>query len=128
MTPLLSLLAIVALLSLHKVCRRQRIAAPPLRTPLIAAVAIPLLTLIADIVGVGGFAVLQQTLAASITLLWAISITRLMSWATLEVPAELGLWKPTAKILRDLITLTIITTITLVVIHRDFQVNLVGLD
>ena len=43
------------------------------------------------------------------------------------LPSELGLWKPIPKILRDLLSLAIATAITLVVIHRDFQVNLVGL-
>ena len=127
MTLVLSLLAIASLLGLRQVCRRQRITPPPLRTPLIAAVAIPVLTLIASIVSYGGLAVLQQSLAAAITLLWAISIIRLLIWAVLEVPSELGWWKATAKILRDLLSLTLITTVTLVVIHRDFQVNLVGL-
>ena len=127
MTLVLCLLAIVALLAIQRVCKRQKLTPPPLRMPLIAAIAIPLLTTLAGIVSYGGLPVLQKSLAMAITLLWAISAIRLLSWALLQIPAELGWWKPTAKILRDLLTLALITTITLVVIHRDFRVNLVGL-
>ena len=127
MTLVLSLVAILRLLALTRVCKRQKLSPPPLRMPLIAAVAIPLLTLIAGIVGFGGPAVLQKSLAATITLLWSFSLIRLLSWGLLQIPSELGWWKPTAKILRDLLTLAIITTVAMVVIHRDFRVNLVGL-
>ena len=127
MTLVLSLLAILALLGLHRICKLQQLSPPPLRMPFIAAVTIPLLTLLGKIVSNGGLPVLVGSLTTAITLLWAFSIIRLLSWAILQLPAELGWWKPTAKILRDLITLAIITTVTLVVIHRDFQVNLVGL-
>ena len=46
MTILLSLLAIVLLLVLHRVCVSRRGTPPPLRLPLIAAVAIPILILV----------------------------------------------------------------------------------
>ena len=39
----------------------------------------------------------------------------------------MGWWKPIPKILRDLTSLGIATAITLVLIQRDFQVNLIGL-
>ena len=127
MNLLLSLVAIVSLLALHRVCKRQKLSPPPLRMPLIAACAIPALTLISEMVSFSGLPVLQQSLEAAITLLWSISLIRLLNWGLLQIPAELGWWKPTAKILRDLLTLAIITAVTLVVIHRDFSVNLVGL-
>ena len=127
MSLVLSLVAILSLLALTRVCKRQKLSTPPLRMPLIAAVAIPILTLIAGSLGVGGQLVLQKSLAATITLLWSVSLIRLLSWGLLQIPSELGWWKPTAKILRDLLTLAIITTLALVVIHRDFRVNLVGL-
>jgi small-conductance mechanosensitive channel len=68
-----------------------------------------------------------ENFASLITLLWTISLIKLVSWAILEVPADLGWWRPTAKILRDLIDLAIITAITLVIIHRDYSINLVGI-
>ena len=86
----LSLVAIVSLLALTRVCKRQKLSPPPLVMPLIAAVAIPLLALIAGIVGLGGPAVLQKSLAATITLLWSFSLIRLLSWALLQISSELG--------------------------------------
>lgn len=127
MAVLLSLLAVLSLLGLKRVCRSRQINPPPLRLPVIAAVAIPLLTLAVSRLEPGSFTLLIRGLRTTIHLLWVYSILRLLSWALLQLPAELGWWKPTAKILRDLFTLAVATTITLVVIHRDFQVNLVGL-
>lgn len=46
MAILLSLLAIVFLLVLQRVCQSRQLTPPPLRLPLIAAVAIPILTLV----------------------------------------------------------------------------------
>ena len=127
MTLTLSLLVIVALLTVHRVCKRQKLSPPPLRLPVIAAIGIPLLNKLAEIVSYGGLPVLQNSLAAVITLLWALSLIRILNWGILQIPAELGWWKPTAKILRDLLTLAIITAVVMIVIHRDFRVNLVGL-
>jgi small-conductance mechanosensitive channel/CRP-like cAMP-binding protein len=127
MTLTLSIVAILVLLTVHRVCKRQKLSPPPLRLPLIAAIGIPLLSKLAEIVSNGGLPVLQNSLAAAITLLWALSLIRILNWGILQIPAELGWWKPTAKILRDLLTLAVITVVTMVVIHRDFRVNLVGL-
>ena len=127
MTLTLSIVAILVLLTVHRVCKRQKLSPPPLRLPLIAAIGIPLLSKLAEIVSYGGLPVLQNSLAAAITLLWALSLIRILNWGILQIPAELGWWKPTAKILRDLLTLAVITAVTMVVIHRDFRVNLVGL-
>ncbi|WP_114993823.1 mechanosensitive ion channel family protein [Synechococcus sp. UW179A] len=127
MTLTLSVLVIVALLTIHRICQRQKLSPPPLRLPLIAAIGIPLLSKLAEIVSDGGATVLQNSLAAAITLLWALSLIRILTWGILQIPAELGWWKPTAKILRDLLTLAVITAVVMVVIHRDFRVNLVGL-
>ena len=127
MTLTLSIVAILVLLTVHRVCKRQKLSPPPLRLPLIAAIGIPLLSKLAEIVSNGGLPVLQNSLAAAITLLWALSLIRILNWGILQIPAELGWCKPTAKILRDLLTLAVITAVAMVVIHRDFRVNLVGL-
>ena len=127
MTLTLSIVAILVLLSVHRICKRQKLSPPPLRLPLIAAIGIPLLSKLAEIVSYGGLPMIQNSLAAAITLLWALSLIRILNWGILQIPAELGWWKPTAKILRDLLTLAVITAVTMVVIHRDFRVNLVGL-
>ncbi len=127
MTLTLSIVAIVALFSVHRVCQRQKLSPPPLRLPLIAAIGIPLLSKLGELVTDSGPPGLQNSLAAAITLLWALSLIRILNWGILQIPAELGWWKPTAKILRDLLTLAVMTAVTMVVIHRDFRVNLVGL-
>ncbi len=50
MTLTLSLLVIVALLTIHRVCKRQKLSPPPLLLPLIAAIDIPLPNNLAEIV------------------------------------------------------------------------------
>ena len=127
MALLLSLLAIVFLLVLQRVCLSRQLTPPPLRIPLIAAVAIPILTLVLASVELSSLGWLTQSVRTSITLLWVYGSIRLVSWAVMLLPSELGFWKPIPKILRDLLSLAVATAITLVVIHRDFQVNLVGL-
>ena len=127
MALLLSLLAIVFLLVLQRVCQSSQLTPPPLRIPFIAAVAIPILTLVLASVEQRNLGWLTQSLRTSITLLWVYGSIRLSSWAVMLLPSDLGFWKPIPKILRDLLSLAIATAITLVVIHRDFQVNLVGL-
>ena len=127
MTLALSIVAILVLVTVHRTCKRQKLSPPPLRLPVIAAIVIPLLSKLAEIVSYGGPSVLQNSLAAASTLLWALSLIQILNWGILQIPAELGWWKPTAKILRDLLTLAVITVVTMVVIQRDFRVNLVGL-
>ena len=127
MAILLSLLAIVFLLVLQRVCQSRQLTPPPLRLPLIAAVAIPILTWVLASIEPRDLGWLTQSVRTSITLLWVYGGIRVISWAVILLPSELGVWKPIPKILRDLLSLAIATAITLVVIHRDFQVNLVGL-
>ena len=79
MTLALSLVAMVALLALKRVCKRQKLTPPPLRIPLIAAVLIPLLTALTRFMGDEGGQLVQKSLAMSISLMWAISLIRLMS-------------------------------------------------
>ena len=124
---LLSLLAIVFLLVLQRVCQSRQLTPPPLRLPLIAAVAIPILTWVLASIEPRDLGWLTQSVRTSITLLWIYGGIRVISWVVMLLPSELGVWKPIPKILRDLLSLAIATAITLVVIHRDFQVNLVGL-
>ena len=50
MTLTLSILAILTLLTVHRVCRRQQLSPPPLRLPLIAAIGIPVLNKLTEIV------------------------------------------------------------------------------
>lgn len=52
---------------------------------------------------------------------------RLLGWLLLELPERLGAWRGPSKILRDLLLLAIGAAITVVVVQRHAQINLVGL-
>ncbi len=79
MAILLSLLTIVFLLVLQGVCQSRQLTPPPLRLPLIAAVAIPILTLVLASVAPRGLGLLSQSLGTSITLLWVYGGIRVLS-------------------------------------------------
>ena len=126
MNLLIGLITTLILLLLRRLSIRYKLSKPPVRTAIIAAIAIPLLIKANELQYVTEQSLTARYIASSITLLWIISCIKLGSWAVLEVPANIGWWRPTAKILRDLINLAIITAITLVIIHRDYSINLVG--
>ncbi len=113
MAILLSLLAIVLLLVLQRVCQSRQLTPPPLGLPLIAAIAIPILTLVLASIEPRDLGWLTQSLRTSITLLWVYGGIRVISWVVMLLPSELGIWKPIPKILRDLLSLAIATAITL---------------
>ena len=101
MTLTLSIVAILVLLSVHRICKRQKLSPPPLRLPLIAAIGIPLLSKLAEIVSYGGLPMIQNSLAAAITLLWALSLIRILNWCILQIPAESWGWVSTSPALRE---------------------------
>lgn len=79
-----------------------------------------------------GLAVLQALLplpwlgtAAWVAVAWLL--VRLGSWLLLEWPARRGWWPEPAKILRDLGQLLASSALTLVILHQQAGVNLVGL-
>ena len=118
----ISAVSALALVLLHCVCRTRRIAPPPLRFPLAAAIGIPILQHLPV-----AMSVLPAWRAAAIQLLLGVSVIRLVIWLLLQLPGDLGWWRPVTKILRDLLALAVATALTLVVVHQQFQVNLVGL-
>lgn len=122
-----SIIAVGLLLILQQACRHKRFTQPPLRLPLLAAAVIPILKIIIQRVDYEKLELAAQILKTGVNLLWIMSIVRLSCWFCLVIPPELGWWKPIPKILRDLISLAIATAITLVLIQRDFQINLIGL-
>lgn len=63
--------------------------------------------------------------AAWVLLSWIL--VRLGFWLLLEWPARRGLWQKPAKILRDLGQLLVGSALTLVILHQQAGVNLVGL-
>jgi small-conductance mechanosensitive channel len=123
----LGLVATVVLLLLRRLSQRLKLSKLPIRISITAAIAIPLLAHVGELQYDVSQSLTAKNIATAITLLWTISCIKLGSWAILEVPADLGWWRPTAKILRDLIDLAIITAITLVIVHRDYNINLVGI-
>ena len=127
MNLLIGLIATVFLLLLRRLSTRYKLSKPPIRTAIVAAIAIPLLIKANELQYIAAQSLTARYVESAITLLWIISCIKLGSWAVLEVPANIGWWRPTAKILRDLIDLAIITAITLVIIHRDYSINLVGI-
>jgi len=124
---LLSVSAVGLLLTLRQVCRHKKLTLPPLRLAFIAAGVIPVLNIIIQTIDARQLALAAQILTTCVSLLWMTSIIRLGNWLLLVIPPELGWWKPIPKILRDLTSLGIATAITLVLIQRDFQINLIGL-
>ena len=114
MNLLIGLITTLILLLLRRLSIRYKLSKPPVRTAIIAAIAIPLLIKANELQYVTEQSLTARYIASSITLLWIISCIKLGSWAVLEVPANIGWWRPTAKILRDLIDLAIITAITVV--------------
>ena len=123
----LGLLTTVILLLLRRLSLRLKLSKPPIRTAITAAITIPLLAHAGEFQYDVSHSLTAKNIATAITFLWTISCIKLASWAILEVTADLGWWRPTAKILRDLIDLAIITAITLVILHRDYNINLVGI-
>ena len=123
----LGLLTTVILLLLRRLALRLKLSKPPIRTAITAAITIPLLAHAGEFQYDVSHSLTAKNIATVITFLWTISCIKLASWAILEVTADLGWWRPTAKILRDLIDLAIITAITLVILHRDYNINLVGI-
>jgi small-conductance mechanosensitive channel len=79
--------------------------------------------------GVGGTArpAGVQWLGALDELATSYALITLLGWLTLECPEALGWWRPTAKILRDLLMLGLSALATVVVLQRLANLNLVGL-
>ncbi len=69
----------------------------------------------------------MQWLGAVDELATAYALIALLAWLTLECPAALGWWRPTAKILRDVLNLGLSALATVLVLQRLANLNLVGL-
>ena len=102
----------------------QMLRSFPLRFTLITAVvAVLYLLLPADWLRVD----LHSWLRLLVKLLLVYAGLRLLGWLVLDGPEALGLWRGPSKILRDLGLLMIAAAITVVVVQRHAQINLVGL-
>jgi small-conductance mechanosensitive channel len=114
----------VLLVALWLICRRTKLAPVPLRLPGLAI----LLWIV--------HASLPASIAASENKLWldltlhlgqSYAALQLVFWLTLELPAPISWWPHPPKILRDLGALTIGAALTLIVLQRAADINVVGL-
>jgi len=117
---LIGLALVGALLALRLGTRRLQLPDSPLRLPLVAVLLWGFLGTTARPAGV-------QWLGAVDELATAYALIALLSWLTLECPEALGWWRPTAKILRDLLNLGLSALATVLVLQRLANLNLVGL-
>ena len=124
---LLGFAASALLFVLRRVCQLKRLTPPPLRLPFITAASIPALNIVIQILEYSELKFITQILKTTTTLLFLLSAVRLGTWLFLVIPPEFGWWKPIPKILRDLVGLAIASAVTLILIQRDFQINLIGL-
>ncbi|MDM7951643.1 MAG: mechanosensitive ion channel family protein [Cyanobium sp. CZS 25K] len=117
---LIGLALVAAWLALQQAARRFRLPPPPWRLPLLAVILWCLLNGTARPAGL-------QWLGALDELATAYALVALVAWLTLECPEALRWWQPTAKILRDLLTLGLSALATVVVLQSQANLNLVGL-
>lgn len=124
MTPLVaslqSLVAVSVWLGLRPCCRAIRVPPPPLLLPLLASVALPWL----QPAGNGDD---SDTIALASALLGSYAAIQVGGWLLLELPPHLGWCKPIARILQDLLKLSLAAAISLVLIHQQLGGNLIGL-
>ena len=123
----INLLAVAGVLSVRQLCRRLRYPAPPIRLLLLAACLLPWLAVIRGATDLSWAAGLQTYIRALSELLAGFTIIRVLGWLILEVPPHLGWWKAIPKIVRDLLMLGVAVTLTLVVIHHQLKINLIGI-
>jgi small-conductance mechanosensitive channel/CRP-like cAMP-binding protein len=117
---LIGLALVAVLLALRLATRRFRLPPPPLLLPLLAVLLWCVLGGTARPAGV-------QWLGAVDELATAYALIALLGWLGLECPEALGWWRPTAKILRDLLMLGLSALATVLVLQRLANLNLVGL-
>lgn len=115
---------VILLVALWLICRRTKLAPVPLRLPGLAI----LIWIV--------HASLPASIAASENKLWldltlhlgqSYAALQLAFWLTLELPAPISWWPHPPKILRDLGALTIGAGLTLIVLQRAADINVVGL-
>ena len=80
----------VILLLLKRISKRFKLSKPPIRTAIISTIAIPILIQASEHQAFIYKLLTAENFASLITLLWTISLIKLVSWAILEVPADLG--------------------------------------
>ena len=123
----LNLLGCGLLVGTQRVCRKLGLPSPPLKLPLLAAVLMPWLTLIETGPGLVMNSALQPYLRTLNLLIGSYATIRLMGWLVLELPPRMHWWRASPKILGDLMMLGISIIVTLVLIHHQLRINLIGI-
>lgn len=123
----LNLLGLASVVGLRLICRRWQIPRPPLVMPLLAALVVPWLfqSQSMPINALSGD--LKAWLGAVNKLIGGYAAIRIAGWLALDIPPRMGWWKATPKILGDLGMASLCIALTLIVIHQDLQINLIGL-
>lgn len=117
---LVGLALLAALLLILLTCRRRRLPPPPRLLVVLAIV-------IWGTIGAVEPPVSMRWLRAVDDLAIAYALIALLRWLVMGLVPALGWWKPTAKILQDLLALGVGAVITVVVLQRQAGLNLVGL-
>ncbi|MEB3257092.1 MAG: mechanosensitive ion channel family protein [Cyanobacteriota bacterium] len=121
----LSVPAVAAfLLAIRFLCRKRRLALPPLWLPLIAVVVRALVATLP----LGGLAEPQRVLLSlADDLLVAFTGLRLLVWLALEVPAGLGWWRKPPELLVQLLTLGGSAVAAAVILRQGARLDLLSL-
>lgn len=112
------------LLAVRRSCRRRGLPPPPLRLPLLAALASALLASLP----LGGLPP-AQALWLSLTddLLRAFATIRLLIWLTLELPGGLGWWRPPPELLLQLLSFGGSALAAVVILRQGARLDLLSL-
>ena len=119
-----ALAATAGLLVLARLSRHRQLPALPLRLPLLAIAAWALLSSL-PLQGLPPAYRVWLLLTDDLLLTYAAILITL--WATLQVPAHLGLWRPPPQLLMQLLTLGSGALATVVLVRQSARLDLVGL-
>jgi small-conductance mechanosensitive channel len=119
-----ALAATAGLLVLAHLSRHRRLPTLPLRLPLLAIATWALLSSL-PLQGLPPAYRVWVLLTDDLLLTYAAILIAL--WATLQVPAHLGLWRPPPQLLMQLLTLGSGALATVVLVKQSARLDLVGL-
>ena len=114
----------VLLLALWLICRRTKLAPVPLRLPILAILIWLAHVSLPESIETSEY---KKWLDLTLRLGESYAALQLVFWLTLELPAPISWWPHPPKILRDLGALTIGAALTLIVLQRAADINVVGL-
>ncbi len=123
-TWIVALVAVAALQVLARECRRRNLHGLPMRLPLVAILTWAVLSSLPLQSLPPGY---RLWVGLTDDLLLAYAAILLALWAALQVPAQLGLWRPPPQLLMQLLTLGSGALATVVLVRQTARLDLVGL-